>query len=543
MNIINEFIEGMTFSSISPEIKRSPFRNDIEPNKNRSPYADWNYSQIMTISFDGEKTPGEIGAVKRYLPDYFILRNRAWQSYIENEVTTTIINKYTTWVIGTGLKLNSEPVKSIIENNEFKPLEKGYVNQVQDRWKLWSKSKLGDYQGVNTLNKLQSIAYKNASIAGDVLVILRTKKNNVTVQLIDADNVCTPPISNGDIGKVEKNTIRDGIEMSPSGEHVAYYVKQSNNDKPYIRVRAKGEKTKRTQAYIVYGDRYRLDNSRGIPIFTSALETLKKLDRYKEAAVGSAEERAKIPYFIEHNSESTGKNPMLDRMAEQLSQNNSSNSDFSSTTKLAETIATTTQKSVFNMEVGSKIVSLAADNELTFKEFYNTIVDSVCSSILMPPEVALSKYGGSFSASRAALKDWEHMLIVARNDFSEQFLQPIYELWLELQISSGEIMNDGYLSAKTGNDKILKLAYTNARWTGANVPHIDPLKEAKAAREKLGPLGAHLPLSNADIETEGLNNGDYTTNVEKFTEEIKIAPKPPVQPTNTEQPKKTSEED
>jgi len=348
--------------------------------------------------------------------------------------------------------------------------------------------------------------------------------------LIDADNVETPGSISG-LGKVEGNIIEDGIEFSPEGEHVAYYVRQINKNNDWKRIPAGGKKTKRLQAYLVYGNRYRLNNNRGIPIFTSSLETLKKLDRYKEAAVASAEERAKIPYFIEHDMNSTGTNLLLDKMAQELDPNANVQGDFSPTTKLTEKIATSTQKTVFNLEVGSKIKAMAHDNELTFKEFYNTIVSSIASSILLPPEVALSKYESSFSSSRAALKDWEHMLNVARNDFATQFIRPIFELWLDLQITTGVIVDEGYMKARNSNDVMLKLAYLNARWIGANVPHIDPLKEVKASREKLGPLAANLPLSTISKETEGLNTGEFDENVERFNKEIKKVDVPePVEP-------------
>ena len=65
-------------------------------------------------------------------------------------------------------------------------------------------------------------------------------------------------------------------------------------------------------------------------------------------------------------------------------------------------------------------------------------------------------------------------------------------------------------------------AYCSARFTGVNMPHIDPLKEVKAIREMLGnPNNGIPPLINLDKASELLNQGDWEENVKKYMEEIK----------------------
>ena len=66
-------------------------------------------------------------------------------------------------------------------------------------------------------------------------------------------------------------------------------------------------------------------------------------------------------------------------------------------------------------------------------------------------------------------------------------------------------------------------AYSNARFTGPLFPHIDPLKEVKAEREKLGTLAAHIPLTTVEAATEFLMSGDSDSNAYQFAEELKQA--------------------
>ncbi len=65
------------------------------------------------------------------------------------------------------------------------------------------------------------------------------------------------------------------------------------------------------------------------------------------------------------------------------------------------------------------------------------------------------------------------------------------------------------------------LACQNARFVGANVPHIDPLKEVKAIREMLG--NENMPLITNEQAVEFLTEGDWYTNITKYKEELKFA--------------------
>ncbi len=81
-------------------------------------------------------------------------------------------------------------------------------------------------------------------------------------------------------------------------------------------------------------------------------------------------------------------------------------------------------------------------------------------------------------------------------------------------------------------------SYEKMRMTGPHFPHIDPLKEVKAEREKLGALGKNIPLTTAELATEALGGGDSDSNIEQFSDEVKTAesfglvekPKPAPQP-------------
>lgn len=488
-------------------------------------YYPEHYPLIKRDYFTGEKTPGELGAATDYLLDYTRLRIFSWQSYLESEITQTIINKYNTWITGNGLRLQCEPNDYVLKQENI-TVPEGFQKNAEERFKVWARTRFADHARMLSLNQMSSEVFRHAKIGGDCLLVLRYVKGKVTFQLIDGEHVMTPYL-NSDEEKAaiaRGNQILHGVEVSPTGEHVAYYVHGA--DGKFYRVQRLGKKTGRLMAFMVYGSRYRIDEVRGMPLISAVLESLRKLDRYKEATVGSAEERQKIAYAIQHKKDSVGANPLLGKVeqARKLGMGEAPESKSEPDPEASSTkIAASTGKQVFNMGVDSYLELLESKNELYFKEFYDTNFDAVCSAMQIPPEIARSMYNSNYSASRAAIKDWEKSMKTNRQHFSDQFYQPYYNLWLEMEILSGKIQADGYMQAMQEKNIMALESYRGARWIGDNVPHIDPLKEVVAVRKKLG--DDTTPLVTYEQATEELAGGEFTQNIQKVIEEKKLIPK------------------
>lgn len=481
------------------------------------------YSRIFSVSFDGEKSLGGIGDIKKYFVDYEALRLRSWQLYLESEICQTVFKRFATWIIGAGLKLQAEPQKDVLKSERIDIDEESFDDSVETRFRIFANSVNADYAEQESLHGKAKEAFINAIVGGDVLVILRYVDNFVKVEIKDGCHVKTPMefVGLGNEAKLKNgNRIRHGVEIDDRGRHVAYYL---CNNSGYERIEAKGKAHGATMAFMIYGLKYRLDSTRGIPLIAAVMETAKKMERYKEATLGSAEERQKIPYTIEHDFTSTGENPFQ----KQIQKANVFGGGAQAGPLLddrgqyiADTIARTTERMAFNMPIGSKLSSLKSDGELYFKDFYTINIHLVCSTIGIPPEVALAKYDSNFSASRAALKDWEHTINVARQEFSSKFYKNVYALWLDTQVLSNKIVAPGYITALTDRNMMALEAYRNARFVGANVPHIDPLKEVNAERAKLGDLAANVPLTTVEAATEALNGGDSFANLDQFAKEL-----------------------
>jgi capsid protein len=543
VNLIGRIAKGVTsFFSAKSESVNEPHKHKMSA----SYYgAEASNMQVFGISYNGEKNLGSMGPVKVYALDYQLLRLRSWQSYLDSDVSQLIINKYVMSVIGGGLKLQANPHMKVLEAEGIKFDAEKFNDTMEAYWESFCKSKTSDYYGKDTLRKQMAVTQKNRKVGGDVLVILRYSNGQPTIQLIDGDHVWNPIMGNDNFAfKIADgqpgagNFIRNGIEYSPDGQTVAFYVRTANPGAgmsyytgTFERVLSKSVSTGLTMAYMVTGLEYRIDNKRGMPFLSAVLDTISIMDRYKIATNTTAEERSKISYQVVQQAFSTDENPFKDSLAKIRNSDATVNNDVPTDIngiQLNSKAVSSANKTALFLPKGQKIETLNqnGDAQLYFKDFYGTNFDLVCSVVLMPPEVAKSQYDSNYSASRAAIKDWQHTILVERQDFGVQFLQPIYELFFHIMVLQNKIQAPGYLKAFAKKDNIVLNAYRHCHWIGSGVANIDPLKEVMAARLKLGVTGAGIPFSTVEKILEDLGEmSDVPAIIEQYAKELKLTKK------------------
>jgi lambda family phage portal protein len=482
---------------------------------------------IITKKWDGEKTPGELGVVVQNLPDYKRLRLRAYDAEMRIDIINILTSRYANWVVGSGLKLQSEPIKNVLESENVKMDFAGFPKKVESRFQIFSESKNASSSGELTLHDLAMSAFTTSFVGGDALVICRIQNKRLNVQIVDGQHIDTPGTEQQDLLDKAKDlghTIQNGIELNKKGKAVAFYVKIQSDDFEckYDRVNAYGEKTGRNLAWMVYGSKHRIDHTRGITRLSHVLEKVNKLDRYNEATVSKAEQGANIVFSIEHDNNSMGEDIMKENFKKKLKITGEAEDPYALSDGLANTITQTTSNQTFNMPIGAKLKPYQSEVGSEYEQFQDAVFSSISASMNMPAEFALFKFNSNYSASRAAINGWGYIVDIERKKFSKDFYKRIYKLWLELEILSGKIQAPGFIEALKSDDYMVVDAYSNARFVGKNMPHIDPLKEVKAVRSMLG--DETTPLISREQATENLNAGswsdNYSTNL-KESEDIK----------------------
>lgn len=512
--------------------------------------ASWNltYTNVQTISFNGEKNAGNAGPMLDYRPDYVGLRVRSWQAMFESDLAIIAINKMITWTIGKGLKIQSEPIVDLIKESGYTIDKNKFSRSFEQRFNLWRKSKSVDFGGQNNLTELSKIAEKNAMVAGDVLVILRVVKGELKVQLIDGQFVQSPYYGSEWFPKElpDGHLIVDGVEINEKREHIAYYVKVYAVDAKFSnlfqykfeRVECYPIKGGMKMAYMYYGCTYRIGNTRGVPLLSACFEKINNIDSYATATLKQAQEAAKVDYQVVHDKEATPTAPWASNAANGLNGTNGGANTLPITddgVELGKSTHITGIGTAYNNSPGSKIEMLDNKNPLYFKDFFETHSDILFAVMELPPDVAMSNYNNSYSASRAAIKDFENTLDVKREHHHQGFLSPIVDLWLYLEILKNNIQAPGYLISSVSDKKIVVQSYQNVRFIGPQVPGIDPLKEIKAIREMLGDAGKSLPLLDLENAIERIGGGDANEVLNQFSEEYKLSLKLGIKPLPVEQ--------
>jgi capsid protein len=483
----------------------------------------FNGSRFMfSVSFDGEKNLGEAGPLIDYRNDYIGLRLRSWQLFYESEIAQTIIKRDTLWKISKGLKLEAQPNEEVIKSEGYSVSDLEKIDDlIEYRWENFANSSRSSYNGQMTLHQLAKECYKNSRIGGDVLVVLRIENKRLNVQLIDGSSVQSPLLSDTQyqLDQTTGNKTVNGIVTNSKGQHIAYWVQ--TGVLTFQRIEAVQKSTGLLMAFMVNGLRYRITDSRCMPLLSVVIETVKKIERYKEATVGSAENAAKVSIAIEHESYSNGENPFVEQLSKAINFNDNLDIPVDiNGIKLSSTVAAVTNNQAVNLPQGAKLKTIEHNAEVHFKEFYNVNKDAIAAACDIPSSVVFMKHDGSYSASRADLKDWEHTLMVGRDEFALQFYQRIYNVWLWLQVMTLKISIPNYIRAYTDKNYVAIDAYNQSRWKGPTVPHIDPLKEVQAVRLMLGIQGESLPLITMEEATDFLNTGDSDENMKQFKDEL-----------------------
>jgi capsid protein len=509
----------------------------IEEPKSEFPFGNGAYyGQPYTVInkvWDGEKTLGELGTPIRNIPDYQLLRIRAYDAYAKADVVKIICSKFFYWVIGSGLKLQAEPNRTVLESEGISFDYAKFQKLVEARFQIYASSKQGDYLKQKSLHELALDFFQGKFLGGDVLCIMRFDNNGPNVQFVSGEHVQSPTLDNNFLTEAEArgNRIEHGIELDKKGAHIAYYICVVSSENPLgevERIEAKGEYTGKTMAWMICGNKISPDHVRAVPAISQALEKISKLDRYTEASVGKAEQAAKIANFIEHDKNSTGENVYDQVLAAKRREPISTSTDTMALADgLANRITETTSNQTFNMPIGATMKSFSTNIESDFNQFHTAIFNIISAGLDVPPEVAMQMYNSNYSASIAAINGCGYVVDIHREKFANDFYIPFYKAWLEFEILKNKIEAPEFVNGIVTDNFMVTESYSQCRFTGKNMPHIDPLKEIKAVREALGIDGAD-PLISREQADEMLGYGNWYDNFMKNQEEKKIIPTPQV---------------
>jgi len=418
------------------------------------------------------------------------LRERSRDLYMGGaNIATGAIKTTRTNAVGYGLILKPTIDGDFLKmsDSEVEEWEKSVVREFE----YYANSVNCDRLRLNNFYELQQLAFMSMLMSGDVFVLLPYRFRNsflydLRIQLVEGDRVATPPDKEGD------ETISQGVETR-RGEIVAYHI--ANNfpgsaadDYTYRRVAAFGASTgRRNILHLMESERP--DQTRGLPILSPIIESLRQLGKYTEAELNAAVVSGLVAISVTMEMPENA-------IGESISKDDQIDADNPYTYEMGPGI-------INYMSPGEKFdINSPGRPNVAFDGFVNAILRQIGSSLEIPYELLIKHFSASYSASRAALLEAWKMFRMRRKWFANDFCQPIYEEWLTEAVAKGRIYAPGFF-----DDPIIRAAYSKAEWHGPSQGQIDPLREVNAAMKRID-----AEISTREREAAEMTGTDFNVN-------------------------------
>lgn len=411
-------------------------------------------------------------------PELATLRSRSRDLERNNPIAHGAMKTKTVYVIGTGLR----PEPSI--DAEFLGLssEQAEVLQAQmlREFNLAADCLEADAARRKTFYQKQAELFHSARVNGDAFLLLPHFERDGSpyathFQSVESDRVCNPN------NKPDSETMSGGFELDEHGAAVAVHVLQTSPSKRFLRSKATwqavplfGEKGRRN-VLIHSNHNMRAGQTRGIPDLAPVIEVIKQAGRYIDAELMASVISSKFTVFIKSDRDGGGGDPYAPGggMGGGAASDDDDD-DEARDLRLGDGL-------VYELDEGESIETANPGRpNAAFDPFVTALWRMIGGAIGVPFEVLIKHFTASYSASRAALLQFAHYIMVDRANFVVDVCQPYYETVIAEAVARGRLRLPGFFQ-----DPLVRRAYCQALWHGPNFGELDELKAVNAAEKRL----------------------------------------------------------
>lgn len=429
-------------------------------------------------------------------------------------------------VVATGIRPQASIDAALLGMTEEE--KAAWQTKAETFFYLWADSTDADVTRHSNFWELQALVMLNTMLSGDVLNIRRFKERpgslfGTCLQLVEGDRCMTPPDK-----EALTSRVYGGVECDADGEPIRFhFLKEHPGSITLSRSMNLGEYTS-VKAFDDFGMRLclhhfwrrRVDQHRGISLLAPVIEQFKQLGRYTEAELTAAVVSGMFSVFIK--TDSPGGSGLIPGTIPG---------------QVPGGLAVTPKGTGLTQLQSGMIMDLAPGEDVEFANpgRPNTAFDPFTAGVLkhigvglgLPYEVLMKHFAASYSASRAAILEAWKMFRRRRAWLVSSLCQPVYAWVISEAVARGYLEAPGFFE-----DPLRRAAYLGVTWRGAPMGQLDPLKEAKAAKEWLSIPGA-TTIQSVAAEQFGT---DYEDNLAQTTRERTQIAALPVDPLNPPEP-------
>lgn len=443
----------------------------------------------------------------------------------------------TTSVVGPGLVPKPKPKLDVLGLSKEAAEEWARITKLE--FELWSEKKTCSADLQADFSQLQQLAMRSQLVSGDCFALLPMFECPGTpyqthVRLLEADRICTPESSGESTVKelTGGSKIVDGVEIDAQGIVKAFHIASRHP----LSTGGSGEmKSERIEAYgkdtgmpnVLHMVRFeRPEQRRGVAFIAAIILTLKQMSRYTEAELMACVVNSFFTVFIEQASGEPG---MPTSIGDLVTDGNRITQD--------EDKIELGPGAIIKLKPGEKINSANPGRPNgNFDKYVEAMCILIASSLGISKSILLKKFESNYTAARGELLEFWKEVKTWRSGFTRDFCQPCYEAFLAEAVALGRIQAPGFFE-----DPAIRHAWSKAEWIGTTMGQIDPLKEVKAARERMA-----AGLSTGEREAAEMNGSDFTENMTQRAVEIAMEPQSETDekdPEGAEEPEKDGEEE
>ncbi len=496
-----------------PDVEKYPDTPPVKSPRNKNLSSGSFGWGMLTDLFDGEKYPGGLNSDLGFFNiDYWTLRRRSYKLFTENRYAAGLIKRMLTNEVHRGRTLEATPKGEILGKDD--DVINDWTDDTEAKFDIWSDNKeLVSHNHQFVFGQLQHNIRKTCILSGDAVIILRQHPvtKTPTVQIVDGFFVRTP------LKPETKNEVRHGVELDKKGRHVAYYI-QDMSDPTGLkskRIPARGPKSGRRIAWMVYGNKIRIDDARGMPLLGIMLQALKELDRYSDAEQRAAVLNAIQAYFIKKGQDKAGTRPISggavrrDKVSADTDSGDTQTRSFNISSQMPGSI-------LEELQHGEEPVSFnTVRPNVNYRAFEEAMMASFAWANEMPPNIYRLAFSSNYSASTGEVNEYKLYLDKARWKEANNFDKPFYKEWLISMVLTGLISAPGLLEAwRDPKQFLISGAWFSSEWSAAIKPSMRLNQDIKGWIEAI-----KQGLATRDMATKALFGAKFTTVVKRLKKE------------------------